>query len=460
MKNAIAITPFLRPSVLLAAFLSSLTVNATDFNWTANGGTAGWAAGANWDQGALIPGVSDNIVGFTNTDGYNAISMGGSRSTNSITVTGATTGSGALAFLSYAANSNLSITSSLTINQANGGYFTLVNGSANGTVFASMGSLNVLQGTANFGVSGNADKFLSSLNVSGATSVSSGAVMNVFSPSATLNSLNVDGTLYVARSGLSGTWGVSATGLSGSGSVAATDTGTGTSGILTINSSSESEFTGVLSNGAAGNTLNLVKSGSGTQILSGDNTYTGTTIVNAGILQINGNQSAATGGVTLNDGAMLAGYGSIGGEVTANSGAIIAAGGNGTAGTLTLANGLNLAASGGAELTFDLGTVSDLILLTGGTLTGNSSGETIVNVLLDEGASLGSYVLLDWTSASALGVDASDFLLGAGGIDGNFSIDGSQLVLNVTSIPEPSTQAIFGLVVLMAAQRLMRRRKV
>lgn len=60
--------------------------------------------------------------------------------------------------------------------------------------------------------------------------------------------------------------------------------------------------------------LNL--SGNGRLVLSGTNSYEGETIVNSGILVINGNHSAATGNITVSTGATLLGTGVIGGNTT------------------------------------------------------------------------------------------------------------------------------------------------
>lgn len=60
----------------------------------------------------------------------------------------------------------------------------------------------------------------------------------------------------------------------------------------------------------------LSKEGSGTLTLSASNTYNGATTVSAGILLVNGNQSVATGSVTVFDGATLGGTGIIGGATT------------------------------------------------------------------------------------------------------------------------------------------------
>ena len=99
--------------------------------------------------------------------------------------------------------------------------------------------------------------------------------------------------------------------------------------------------------------ISLVKSGAGTQTLGDTNTYTGTTSVNEGTLIINGNQSAATGNVTVAAPATLGGVGTIGGGTTAISGTISS--GTSTAtdniGTLTF----NQAGAGSANLTLASG---------------------------------------------------------------------------------------------------------
>jgi fibronectin-binding autotransporter adhesin len=53
--------------------------------------------------------------------------------------------------------------------------------------------------------------------------------------------------------------------------------------------------------------LAVNKFGPGTTILSGNNTYTGNTLVNEGSLLINGDQSAASGAVQVSEGATLGG---------------------------------------------------------------------------------------------------------------------------------------------------------
>lgn len=92
----------------------------------------------------------------------------------------------------------------------------------------------------------------------------------------------------------------------------------------------------------SGDSGNLVKIGDGTLTLTGDNTWTGTTSVDEGVLLVNGNQAAATGDVTVKAGATLGGNGIIGGAVNVADNGHITAGstlnsvGKLTTGALTL----------------------------------------------------------------------------------------------------------------------------
>lgn len=83
--------------------------------------------------------------------------------------------------------------------------------------------------------------------------------------------------------------------------------------------------------------------GSGTTVLTGANSYTGTTAVDAGALFVNGNQTSATGDTTVASGATLGGRGVIGGSVTVADGATLSPGDNTVVpGTLTIGRDLRL----------------------------------------------------------------------------------------------------------------------
>lgn len=154
----------------------------------------------------------------------------------------------------------------------------------------------------------------------------------------------------------------------------------------------------------------LSKAGDGTLVLSGANTYTGGTVVEAGTLFIDGDQSAATGLMTVNNGAILRDVGTLGGDVMIADGATLAPGGS-TPGTLTM-NG-NLSLSSGALLNYRFGQagvpggpLNDMINVAGdltldGTLNvtvpaGGSYGPGVYRIfnydgaLIDNGLALGT----------------------------------------------------------------------
>jgi fibronectin-binding autotransporter adhesin len=212
-------------------------------------------------------------------------------------------------------------------------------------------------------------------------------------------------------------------------------------GILTINTAgaSTSTFSGNLGYDV-NNQFSLVKTGTGTQILSGSNSYTGTTSVNAGTLLVNGANGASV--VTVADGATLGGSGSFTGLTTIQSGAHLAPGNS--PGTLTFSGGLTL--NTGSILDFELGTSRDLIAVTGGILTGPSgTGGVILNLSNSGGFAAGTYTLFDFTTGGTTTSDfeATDFALGStiSGFTYSLALSGNSLQLTASAIPEPSTYA-------------------
>ena len=108
--------------------------------------------------------------------------------------------------------------------------------------------------------------------------------------------------------------------------------------------------------------------GSGTLALSGANTYSGGTTVSNGTLLVNNTAGSGTGAgaVTVVSAATLGGGGVIGGPVTVNG---TLAPGN-SPGTLTISN--NLVVNGGAILQYQLGTTSDLTVVSGNLTLGGT----------------------------------------------------------------------------------------
>ena len=81
----------------------------------------------------------------------------------------------------------------------------------------------------------------------------------------------------------------------------------------------------VIGNASDGGLVGLTKNGAGKWILTANNSYGGTTTVNAGTLQINGTHSG-TGLTTVNSGGTLGGTGSLAGGLTVLSGGHLAPG--------------------------------------------------------------------------------------------------------------------------------------
>jgi len=145
----------------------------------------------------------------------------------------------------------------------------------------------------------------------------------------------------------------------------------------TMTTNVDTQFDGVIGEGAAG--LGINKAGLATLTLAGDNTYTGATTVNEGTLLINGDQSGATGAVTVKLDAMLGGGGRVGGNVTVEDGGGLVwnfDGSTGTTldllGTLDFAPGWALTLTGTGTPTGD----QDLVIASGG-ITGFAAPTSI-----------------------------------------------------------------------------------
>ncbi len=229
----------------------------------------------------------------------------------------------------------------------------------------------------------------------------------------------------------------------------------------------------------SGGTTNLVKTGAGTNILGATSTYTGTTTVNEGKLLITGNL-ANTSAVIVNDGGTLGGNGSIAGSVTLESGATISAG----EGIDTLTTGGNTW-NGSSSLIFQFSTDGgsgaagsewDQLGINGGLdLSAASSSNQISLSLLSMSNATSSGLLGSWdansnatwsgivTTTSGITSFASDkFLIDTTNfqnpLNGSFSVvlNGSNLDLVYTTVPEPGASLLGGLGLLILLQRRRR----
>jgi autotransporter-associated beta strand protein len=216
----------------------------------------------------------------------------------------------------------------------------------------------------------------------------------------------------------------------------------------------------------------LTKTGDGTLTLTGTNDYKGLTTVANGTLVINGNQVGATGAVSVENGAKLAGIGTVGGATTIQSGGTHAPGNSPGvqtfAGDLTYAGGsifeweLAGSASGARDSGYDGVNV-------GGDLGGS---DAIFKVVLNSGSFADPFwdANRQWSDifkngGSSLSMEGifGSFEYWQGGTNltssvvanqGYFTVSGSSL--NWNAVPEP-TGAVAGL--LLGAGLLRRQRK-
>ncbi len=170
----------------------------------------------------------------------------------------------------------------------------------------------------------------------------------------------------------------------------------------------------------------LVKNGNATLTLASGtvNSYLGTTTVSAGTMLVHGNNSAATGLVTVSSTGTFGGNGTIGGSLTLDS---------------------------GAKFVFSL---TDTLTVNGTNVTFGGFGVDDL-VGLDSSVALGTYVLIDGaatidtTNLANLGI-GNAFDIG-GGKSAYFQIGSLELVV----IPEPATWGLLaaGLTVTMVLRR-------
>jgi len=191
--------------------------------------------------------------------------------------------------------------------------------------------------------------------------------------------------------------------------------------------------------------------GTGTLILSGNSeNYYGATNVLNGTLLMNGYIRSA---VIVEAGATLGGTGTIDNTTLVKSGGRI--GSDDSVGTLTF--GYDLTLEGDITMSFQLGTESDMLLITGGLLYGPESGKITLDITAIAGFAAGTYTLIDFEGTSFADISADDFVFGTttAGYEYDLEISGNKLNLIATAVPEPATIGILilGLCTILFAKR-------
>ncbi|PKA68272.1 outer membrane autotransporter protein [Pseudomonas baetica] len=144
----------------------------------------------------------------------------------------------------------------------------------------------------------------------------------------------------------------------------------------------------------------MLKRGTGTLLLTGDNPFSGTVAVDQGVLQVGSRSARASlgGQVTVANGAALSGNGSVGSVV--NNGLVVS---GGEAGTLSVAGNLSNAPTGVLALTISSPTATPLAVggtaALGGGLQVNSlapfTGNTVYSLITAGGGVTGTFTSTD-----------------------------------------------------------------
>jgi CSLREA domain-containing protein len=202
----------------------------------------------------------------------------------------------------------------------------------------------------------------------------------------------------------------------------------------------------VISDG--GSAFGITKTGAGTLTLSGVNTYSGDTTINAGSLSLSTTGSLASANIIIGGGGTF--NISTRGGVTLNSGQGLQGSGTATTGTITTAasNGLTTASDSPLKFTAFNGTTAPLTISGPGTVTVASGNPVTVTTTSALGA--GDYTLIaKGATGSVAGIAPTSLTVNGSGLAantvGSLLISGNQLVLHVVAGSPPSISKTFNI---------------
>lgn len=220
-----------------------------------------------------------------------------------------------------------------------------------------------------------------------------------------------------------------------------------TAATLTLNNSGTQTYSGIIQDGAG--LVNIIKTGTGSQTLAGNNTYTGTTSVSAGTLAFTGSNTLP-GAITVTGGALtmsgtntlgaislttagsmtLSGSNTLNGNISVNAASLTLSAANtlsptatftitGTNGVVTVGNSGALGAAGGTSIVVSAGgrlVLNDGVTITGKTLILSAGGNNNGALQSASGATA--------TWAGNIVTAAFDTRIGGGDTGGNLIING------------------------------------
>jgi fibronectin-binding autotransporter adhesin len=316
----------------------------------------------------------------------------------------------------YNINGNITLEGDLNVH--NGLFFTDKNMILNGNI-SGVGGLSITEsGNPNF------TRLTGNNTYSGATSIGTGAVLNILSTSG--NAIGDSSAVTFAGAGATlvfNSTNETVGSIASAGSDGAINLGANT---LTTGGNNSSTSYGGNINGTGG----LTKTGSGTMTLTGSNTYTGTTTVSQGTLLLTSTATLSSTNIQVSTGAAL--------DASALVGGLTIASGNRIGGDGSFTGDLNLGI--GAELVFSLTSTFDV---SGVVTLDNTFG---INSLVDVDGNAINWALVSENTYTLIGTTTSDFSnISNFGLSNAADVGGGKLAyfqngsLELVVIPEPSS---------------------